>query len=94
MIYKVRFTIDGQRCSYRIDAVTGEILDKSVKEASETDEHGMPREKRNRENLSGNAPAGSSDGNAPSGSSAENAPAGSSDGNVPDDSSLGGERVS
>ncbi len=94
VIYKVRFTCDGQRYSYRIDAVTGEILKKSVKEASETDEHGMPREKRNKENLSGNAPAGPSDGNAPADSSGENAPASSSDGNVPADSSLGGERVS
>ena len=35
VIYKVRFTYDGQKYSYRIDAVTGEILEKSNEAATE-----------------------------------------------------------
>ena len=37
VIYKVRFTFDGQRYSYQIDALTGEILDKKQTEAAEKD---------------------------------------------------------
>lgn len=35
VIYKVRFTCDGQCWHYQIDAVTGAILDKSVEAATE-----------------------------------------------------------
>ena len=35
VIYKVRFTLDGQCRSYQIDAVTGAILDKSAETATE-----------------------------------------------------------
>lgn len=35
VLYKVRFTFDGQRYSYRIDALTGEILEKSVNAVTE-----------------------------------------------------------
>ena len=35
VIYKVRFTYDGQRYSYQINAITGEILDKSSEAAME-----------------------------------------------------------
>ena len=53
-VYKVRFACDGQRYSYRIDALSGEILDKKIraddgekrgvrggKGASKTDETGQ-----------------------------------------------------
>ena len=47
VIYKVRFTYDGQRYSYQINATTGEILDKNTKDASEiTEEHSGKRGKR------------------------------------------------
>ena len=39
-VYKVHFTYDGQRYSYRIDALSGEILDQKVSDASETPSHG------------------------------------------------------
>ena len=39
-VYKVRFTYDGQRYSYRIDALSGEILDQKVTDASEETSHG------------------------------------------------------
>lgn len=35
VIYKVRFTCDGQRWSYQIDAITGAILDKSTEAGTE-----------------------------------------------------------
>lgn len=35
VVYKVRFTCDGQRYSYRIDPLTGEILSRTVEEVSE-----------------------------------------------------------
>ena len=35
VIYKVHFTCDGQRYSYQINAVTGAVVDKSVKEVTE-----------------------------------------------------------
>ena len=34
-VYKVHFTYEGQRYSYRIDALSGEILDQKVSDASE-----------------------------------------------------------
>ena len=37
VIYKVRFTCDGQRYSYQIDAATGAVLDKTVEEATAED---------------------------------------------------------
>ena len=40
VVYKVHFTYDGQRYSYRIDALSGEIIDKKVSDASETPSHG------------------------------------------------------
>ena len=42
VIYKVRFTCDGQRYSYRIDAMSGEILDKSSAEAAAHPKGGRP----------------------------------------------------
>ena len=38
--YKVRFTYGGQRYSYRIDALSGEILDQKVSDASEETSRG------------------------------------------------------
>ena len=35
VVYKVRFTCDGQHYSYQIDALTGAVVDKSVKEVTE-----------------------------------------------------------
>lgn len=40
IVYKVHFTYDGQRYSYRIDALSGEILDQKVTDASEETSHG------------------------------------------------------
>ena len=39
-VYKVRFTYGGQRYSYHIDALSGEILDQKVTDASEEPSHG------------------------------------------------------
>ena len=39
-VYKVHFTYEGQRYSYRIDALSGEILDKKLSVASEETSHG------------------------------------------------------
>ena len=39
-VYKIHFTYDGQRYSYRIDAVSGEILEQKVSDASEETSHG------------------------------------------------------
>ena len=35
LVYKVGFCYDGQKYSYKIDTVSGDILDKSVQEAAE-----------------------------------------------------------
>ena len=35
VIYKVKFTFDGQKYSYKINAVTGEVIDKSTETATE-----------------------------------------------------------
>ena len=35
VVYKVRFTYDGQKYSYQINAVTGEVVDKSVQAVTE-----------------------------------------------------------
>ena len=39
-VYKVHFTYDGQRYSYRIDALSGEILEQKVTDASEAPSRG------------------------------------------------------
>ena len=39
-VYKVRFTCDGQRYSYRIDAMSGEILDQKVRADDGEARHG------------------------------------------------------
>ncbi|MBR5719011.1 MAG: PepSY domain-containing protein, partial [Clostridia bacterium] len=46
LVYKVGFCYDGQKYSYKIDPVSGDILDKSVGEASEHThgKHGGQRE--------------------------------------------------
>ncbi|MBQ2110412.1 MAG: PepSY domain-containing protein [Clostridia bacterium] len=40
LVYKVSFKYDGQKYSYKIDPVSGEILDKTVGEAAEHSWHG------------------------------------------------------
>ena len=47
VIYKVRFTYDGQRYSYRIDAMSGEILDKTTSAAEEKQAKGGKSRSRN-----------------------------------------------
>ncbi len=39
-VYKVRFTYDGKRYSYRIDATTGAVKDKTVEDAAEDEADG------------------------------------------------------
>lgn len=46
VVYKVRFSCDGQRYSYQIDAVTGAILDKHAEAAAEQAEQRHSRGKR------------------------------------------------
>ncbi len=48
-VYRVSFKYDGQKYSYRIDPLTGEILDKTV---GENAEHGRHRAHGSRENAS------------------------------------------
>ena len=35
MVYKVKFTVDSQKYSYKINAVSGEIVDKSTETVTE-----------------------------------------------------------
>ena len=55
LVYKVSFRYDGQRYSYKIDAVSGTILDSSVGEASEHSHgsHARPEEPEEPENAIG-----------------------------------------
>ena len=52
LVYKVSFKYDGQKYSYKIDPLSGEILDKSTAEATENDHgsHGKPDEPEAPEN--------------------------------------------
>ena len=45
-VYKVSFRYEGMKYSYRIDPLSGEILKKTVKEASEEGTHGHGRHER------------------------------------------------
>lgn len=45
VIYKVKFTYDNQKYSYKIDATTGEILDKSTKAVTEAATDGTAKTK-------------------------------------------------
>ena len=48
VIYKVKFTYDNQKYSYKINATSGEILDKSTKAVTETTSDGTGKTKRAR----------------------------------------------
>jgi uncharacterized membrane protein YkoI len=56
VIYKVRFTCDGQCWHYQIDAVTGTILDKSVEAAAEHTDRQDEQGKRGRHGGHGECP--------------------------------------
>ena len=53
LVYKVSLKYDGQKYSYKIDPVSGEILDKTVSEATEHSGHGGMRPGNRAEDASG-----------------------------------------